>query len=400
VDDPALNDESRLVSGTGPLTPDEARRLLDRGAELIAGGDFAEAFRHYRRVVGFDDPAVTSAALLGAGQALYRLDDEAAAVSTWESILQLPETPATYHAWREIAAARVRDHDLQGAIAAYREADRRAPPQDKAEIANRLGWLAKETGNVRASRRYFARGRGSVLPIATYAILGVTVIVSLTALLAEQGAEIDQALALIKPWAADGQYWRFWTVTLVHADFLHLAFNMYALFLVGPLTEQIYGSVKMVVVYLVAALGGSVASFAWSDGLVVVGASGAIFGLFGILFAASRMHLPMLDRRSRNVLSQVGALIVLNIIIGFTSPAIDNIAHLGGLVAGLLMGIALVPGNVQTLASRWQPGTSRPVAQRFIGSPAATVLALVALAVGILVAIVVGMDRWGNVTIP
>jgi rhomboid protease GluP len=158
--------------------------------------------------------------------------------------------------------------------------------------------------------------------------------------------------------------------------------------------------VKMVVVYLVAALGGSVASFAWSDGLVVVGASGAIFGLFGILFAASRMHLPMLDRRSRNVLSQVGALIVLNIIIGFTSPAIDNIAHLGGLVAGLLMGIALVPGNVQTLASRWQPGTSRPVAQRFIGSPAATVLALVALAVGILVAIVVGMDRWGNVTIP
>jgi membrane associated rhomboid family serine protease len=395
VDDPALIDESRLVSGTGPLSPDEARRLLDRGAELLEAGEFAEAFRRYRRVVGFDDPAVTAAALLGAGQALYRLDDEAAAVSTWESILELPETPSTYHAWREIAAARVRDGDLQGAIAAYREADRRAPPEDKPEIANRLGWLAKETGNVRASRRYFARGRGSVLPIATYSILAVTIVVSLTALISSQGEDIYAALALYKPSVANGEYWRLWTVTLVHADFLHLAFNMYALFLVGPLTEQIYGSGKMVVVYLVAALGGSVASFGWSEGQLVVGASGAIFGLFGILFAASRMHLPTLDRRSRAVLSQVGFLIVLNIIIGFTSPAIDNIAHIGGLVAGLLMGVALVPGNVQTLASRWQPGSDRPIARRFIGSPAATLISLVLLATGVIVGMASGIERWG-----
>ena len=96
-------------------------------------------------------------------QARYRMDDEDGAVRTWETILELPETTSTYAAWRNVAAARVRDGDLNGAIAAYREADRRAPPQDKAEIANRLGWLAKETGNVRASRRYFARGRGSHL---------------------------------------------------------------------------------------------------------------------------------------------------------------------------------------------------------------------------------------------
>ena len=107
---------------------------------------------------------VTAAGFLGMAQARYRLDDEAGAVRTWEAILELPETTSTYHAWRNIAAERVRDGDLNGAILAYREADRRAPNEDKPEIANRLGWLAKESGNVRASRRYFARGRGSVVP--------------------------------------------------------------------------------------------------------------------------------------------------------------------------------------------------------------------------------------------
>ena len=162
MEPPTHSDELRLVNSQGPLSRDEAMRLLDRGAQLLESGDFSSAFQFYRRVIGFDDPAITAAALLGAGQARYRFDDEAGAVATWESILELPETPSTYPAWREIAAARVRDGDLQGAIAAYREAERRAPPEDKAEIATRLGWLAKETGNVRASRRYFARGRGAV----------------------------------------------------------------------------------------------------------------------------------------------------------------------------------------------------------------------------------------------
>ena len=115
---------------------------------------------YFARVVGFDDAAITAAALLGLGEARYRLDDEAAAVPVWTAVLQLGETPSTYTAWRNIAAARVRAGDLPGAIEAYREADRRAPHEDKAEIANRLGWLTKETGDTRAARRYFAKGRG------------------------------------------------------------------------------------------------------------------------------------------------------------------------------------------------------------------------------------------------
>ncbi|MEO5939805.1 MAG: tetratricopeptide repeat protein, partial [Candidatus Limnocylindrales bacterium] len=220
---------------SGPLDRAVAGQLLDRGAALLESGDYSDALGTYQRVVGFDDPEITAAALLGMAQARYRLDDEDAAVRTWEAVLELPETTSTYHAWRNIAAARVRDGDLNGAILAYREADRRAPSEDKPEIANRLGWLAKETGNVRASRRYFARGRGSVLPITSYAILGITIAVSLTAMFSTESIGIYQKLWLDKQAVAAGEIWRLWTVTLVHdpSNILHLLFNMYGLYLSG-----------------------------------------------------------------------------------------------------------------------------------------------------------------------
>ena len=125
----------------------------------------------------------------------------------------------------------------------------------------------------------------------------------------------------------------------------------------------------------------------------MVGASGAIFGLFGILFAASRMHLPMLDRRGRALLGQIGILIVINIIIGF-AWVIDNVAHLGGFVTGVLLGVAFPPGRVATLRSIWQPGTDGPVVRGFIGTPAASILSLGILAVGIALGLVVGFQRW------
>ncbi|HEY6012792.1 MAG TPA: tetratricopeptide repeat protein, partial [Candidatus Limnocylindrales bacterium] len=136
----------------GPLSRDDALAMLDRAAQLLATGDFQAAGEHYARVVGFDDPTITAAALLGLGEVRYRLDDETAAVATWSAVLRLGETPSTYAAWRNVAAARVRAGDLAGAIAAYREADKRAPREDKPEIANRLGWLTKETGDPRAAR--------------------------------------------------------------------------------------------------------------------------------------------------------------------------------------------------------------------------------------------------------
>jgi membrane associated rhomboid family serine protease len=388
-------DVDRRVSG--PLSREAAAALLNQGAAALEAGEFPEALATYQRVVGFDDPEVTAAALLGMAQSRYRMDDEAGALATWEAVLELPETASTYHAWRNVAAARVRDGDLNGAIAAYREADRRAPAADKAEIANRLGWLAKETGNVRASRRYFARGRGSVLPLATYAILGITVAVSLTAMFSTETNAIFNVLELDKKKVAAGEIWRLWTVTLLHdpTNFLHLLFNMYALYLSGPIVERLYGSVRMVVFYLVCALGGSLASFAFGSDAPSVGASGAIFGLFGMLLIATRTHHPALDRASRNFIGQLGTILMINIIFGILAAGyIDNAAHAGGFVTGALLGIAFVPGKVATIRSMWQAGASGSLSSGFIGSPIGRIVSILVLAGLMAVAFTIGMGRW------
>ena len=197
------------------------------------------------------DLQITAAALLGLGEARYRTDDDAGALANWLSVTQLPETTSTYPAWRNVAAAQVRAGDLQEAFASYKEADRRAPPQDKAEIANRLGWLSKELGNQGAANRYFAKGRGDVFQITlTKLIIAVTVVISPTVYLTQdppEGQQLLAALWLDKAAVAGGEYWRLWTVAFVHADWLHLLFNMWALWIVGPLVERWYGPIRFLV---------------------------------------------------------------------------------------------------------------------------------------------------------
>jgi membrane associated rhomboid family serine protease len=355
---PVTPDPSR----PGRLSREEARALLAGGDSALASGDFEDAARHFGRVVGFDDPGITGAALLGLGEARYRLGEDEAALTSWQAVLRLGETPSTYAAWRNLAAARVRAGDLLGAIDAYRQADRRAPAEDKAEIANRLGWLTKETGDPGAARRYFARGRGDgPLLSVTTVLIAASVIVSLTALLSDEGSFLFDAFQLDKGAVATGEYWRLLTVTLLHGSLLHLALNMYALYLAGPIVERWYGSTRFLLIYLACAAAGSVGSFVFGGDAPSVGASGAIFGLFGVLLAASRLHHPV-DRQSRMLVSQLGMLILINIAFGFAVRGIDNAAHLAGLAAGLWLGAVLPPTRVQTLASMWQRVTEARVA--------------------------------------
>ena len=353
-------------------------------------------------MIGFDDPAITAAAILGFGNVLYRLNRDDEALATWREALKLGETPSTYPAWRQIAAALVRDGKLVDAAAAYREADRRAPPEDKTEIASRLGWLAKETGDPRGARRYFARSRGQTgLPIPlTYLIIGLTAIVSLTAGTPD-GFDILQALELDGAAVAQGEWWRLLTVTLVHGGLLHLALNMYALYLVGPIVERIYGWKLFGLMYVLCALAGSAASLVFgTPGVPSVGASGAIFGIFGVVLAATRIHDPALDRQSRMLVSRVGMLIVLNLVlnVGFNSVGgnIDIGAHIGGLVAGLWLGFILVPGNVRSVRDLWQmPAGSMAAVEPFDRRVVTLirVLAVVALLSVIVVGVRIGADR-------
>jgi membrane associated rhomboid family serine protease len=394
IGDPALDPE---LSREGPLDRSAAARLLARADALLAAAEFPLAARYNQRVVGASpDPEQTAAAMFGLGMALYRMDRDDAARSTWEQILSLPETSYTYRAWREIAGARVRDGDLVGAQRAYLEAQRRAPAEDRAEIASRLGWLAKETGDTRGARRYFARSRGGQTPpYLTYALIAVTSIVSIAAF--DPRSNLFDVLDLDKFRLAQGEYWRLWTVTLLHGSYLHLFFNMYALYLAGSLVEQLYGPRLFAVIYLISAAAGSVGSFLLGGDAPSVGASGAIFGLFGVLLAVSRTHQPVLDRRGQMLMGQIGGLIVLNLLLGFGVNLlggvgqIDNFAHIGGLIAGLWLGFLLVPGRVPTLGSLWQhPPGSDLVRSPLPSTGLLRILGVLALCVVIAAGVVVG----------
>ncbi len=372
----------------------------------MTSADFVDAARLYQRVIGFDDPAVTGAALIGLGEAWHRMDDDRQALATWEEATRLPENPSTYPAWRNVAAARVRGDDLRGAIAAYREAERRAPAEDRAEIQSRLGWLSKETGDKGAAGRYFSRARGDTGIPASLVLVAITVIVSLVVDFGgKAGDELGLLLIMDKFALAAGEIWRLWTVTLVHASLtempLHLLFNMYFLYLAGPFVERMYGRAAFVGYYLVFAAGASLLSFAFTappDNPYAVGASGAIFGLFGLLAAADRIHRPMLDRQSRGFLGQLAGLVIFNLIFGFIVPGVDNLAHIGGLLTGLWLGILFAPTRVPTMRSIWvrpgpTPGTTVPafgastVAIRLVG--------LLLLAAAFLALWSLGVANWG-----
>jgi membrane associated rhomboid family serine protease len=135
--------------------------------------------------------------------------------------------------------------------------------------------------------------------------------------------------------AANGEWWRLLTSAFLHGSILHLIFNMYVLFAFGPTLERILGHWRFVVLFLMSALGGSVASFVFSDVRTVsVGASGAIFGLMGALVIAGR--------RLRFDITQVLVLIGINVAIGFFSAGTDWRAHLGGLATGAAMAVVFI----------------------------------------------------------
>jgi membrane associated rhomboid family serine protease len=375
-------DLDTAVATQGPLTADVARRLLERGRAQLDAGEPRLAIADFQRVVGNEDAAITGAALLGMGDAIYRLDDEPHAAGAWGAVTRLPENPSTYQAWRNLAGVRVREGDLNAAIDAYREADQRAPAEDKAEIASRLGWLAKETGNTGAANRYFARSRGTAGIGVTHIVLAITALVSF---LAFSTPDLTERLAMIAPAVREGELYRLLSVTLVHGSFLHLALNMYALYIVGPVVESIWGRRMFVLFYLLCAIGGSTGSFLFTN--ASVGASGAIFGLVGVILAGTRAHHPMLDRRARSIVPQLGMFVIINLVFGFVTSVggfnIDNAAHIGGLLAGLWLGFVVPPGKVPTLQSAWQHPRGEP-AERSPLLIAAGVIGLVALLATIL----------------
>ncbi len=140
-----------------------------------------------------------------------------------------------------------------------------------------------------------------------------------------------------------GQYWRLLTATFLHGGLVHLGLNMLALYVLGPQAERVYRSGKFLLLYLTAGLTGSVASYAFTPA-PSVGASGAIFGIFGALGIFFYTARDLLGEAGREQLRSMVVLVGINIAFGLVAGgAIDNFAHMGGLAGGLIAGWLLVP---------------------------------------------------------
>lgn len=142
--------------------------------------------------------------------------------------------------------------------------------------------------------------------------------------------------------ASQGQSWRLLTSMFVHIGLLHLAMNMYALFYIGRYLEPILGKVRFLAAYVTAGLLSGLASLWWyqDHGIVSAGASGAIFGMFGVFLALLTTRL-ISERVRMALLKSTVAYVGYNIVFGITRSGVDNAAHIGGLLGGVAIGYLL-----------------------------------------------------------
>ena len=207
-----------------------------------------------------------------------------------------------------------------------------------AAVGQKCPECARPQGRARViDARQAVRGPSFETSPVTFSIIAITAVVFLfTELIpSEAGDALWRRLVFFGPLIAEGEIWRMLTVTLLHASFLHIGFNMYALYLFGPLLERQVGSVPFLGMYLASAATGSLASAMFGPDVLGVGASGAVFGLFGAwLFVSYKIrHTPA----GRAMFNQLAFLLAINLALPFFVSRIDWRAHLGGLVGGMLV---------------------------------------------------------------
>ncbi len=144
--------------------------------------------------------------------------------------------------------------------------------------------------------------------------------------------------ASFSPLVKSGEVWRLITAAFLHAGIIHLLVNMYSLYIIGTQVETYIGKYKFLGIYLVSAISGTLMSCIFNPNVVSVGASGAIFGLLGSLLYFGYHYRLYLGSVLRN---QIIPIIIINLVLGFMVPSVDNAAHIGGLLGGYLATMAL-----------------------------------------------------------
>lgn len=175
-------------------------------------------------------------------------------------------------------------------------------------------------------------------PFVTYSLIGICVVVYLLQWVTQSFLNIDIPAA----WGVkdnilimQGQVWRFITPIFLHGSIVHLGFNMYALFALGPTLERFYKHWRYLVLFLLGGFAGNVLSFMFTKN-PSLGASTAIFGLLGAEGVLIYQNREIFGATARRALPQVVMIAVINLMIGLSIPAIDNWGHIGGLVGGTL----------------------------------------------------------------
>lgn len=175
-------------------------------------------------------------------------------------------------------------------------------------------------------------------PVVVYVIMGLTVIIYLLQMLTEfvmGGVDLPAALGMkVNALIQQGQLWRLFTPMLLHGSLLHIGFNMYALYALGPGLESFYGHRRFLVLYVLSGFAGNVFSFLFSPANSL-GSSTAIFGLLAAQAVFLYKNKKLFGSSAQRALGNVVLVAVLNLWIGL-SPGIDNWGHLGGLVGGAL----------------------------------------------------------------
>ncbi len=206
---------------------------------------------------------------------------------------------------------------------------------------------------------------------ATYALLGINIVVFVVMVASGVSVFVPDTQQVLH-WGADygpytlgGQYWRLISSMFIHFGIIHIFGNMWCLWSLGRLAEKLLGSFNVVATYLLTGVGASLLSLSWNPMRVSAGASGAVFGIAGVLITTLYYGKHNLPHESvRRLLGYVVRFSLLNLLFGLKGH-IDNSAHIGGLVTGLLIGLFLA----RTFAS--------PVEER--GPQGRTIMAVSAL---------------------
>jgi len=151
--------------------------------------------------------------------------------------------------------------------------------------------------------------------------------------------------ANFRPVTIEGEWWRLFTSVFIHIGIFHLLLNMYALVYIGLLLEPYLGRARFLSAYLITGISGSVASIFWNDLTISAGASGAIFGMYGVFVALLTTNLIEKSAR-KSLLISIGVFVFYNLANGLKG-GIDNAAHIGGLLSGLVIGYSFYPSLIK-----------------------------------------------------